>query len=72
MRELFPSLAAGRWTLWGEGPCVTREVEILDLIAVLQKMGAIISRELGIPCIVGTGDATSPLLMAAIVWHLCR
>lgn len=27
---LFPSLDAGTWTLWAEGPCATREVEILD------------------------------------------
>jgi hypothetical protein len=27
---LFPSLEAGTWTLWAEGPCATREVEILD------------------------------------------
>jgi hypothetical protein len=27
---LFPSLAAGRWTLWGCGPCATREIEIAD------------------------------------------
>jgi hypothetical protein len=27
---LFPSLSAGRWTLWAEGPCATRTVEILD------------------------------------------
>jgi hypothetical protein len=27
---LFPSLDAGAWTLWGEGPCATREVEIVD------------------------------------------
>jgi hypothetical protein len=27
---LFPSLDAGTWTLWGQGPCATREVEIAD------------------------------------------
>jgi hypothetical protein len=27
---LFPSLTTGRWTLWGEGPCTTRAVEIRD------------------------------------------
>jgi hypothetical protein len=27
---LFPSLNAGAWTLWAEGPCATREVEIVD------------------------------------------
>jgi hypothetical protein len=27
---LFPSLDAGRWTLWGCGPCATRHVEIVD------------------------------------------
>jgi hypothetical protein len=27
---LFPSLEAGRWTLWAEGPCATRQVEIVD------------------------------------------
>ena len=27
---LFPSLEAGTWTLWAEGPCATREVEIID------------------------------------------
>jgi hypothetical protein len=27
---LFPSLEAGTWTLWGEGPCPTRQVEIVD------------------------------------------
>ena len=27
---LFPSLAAGTWTLQGQGPCATREVEIAD------------------------------------------
>jgi hypothetical protein len=27
---LFPSLAAGTWTLWGAGRCVTRAVEIAD------------------------------------------
>jgi hypothetical protein len=27
---LFPSLSAGRWTLWAEGPCPTMNVEILD------------------------------------------
>jgi hypothetical protein len=27
---LFPSLTVGRWTLWGEGPCATMTVEILD------------------------------------------
>jgi hypothetical protein len=27
---LFPSLDAGAWTLWGRGPCVTRQVEIVD------------------------------------------
>ncbi len=27
---LFPSLEAGMWTLWGEGPCTTREVHIVD------------------------------------------
>jgi hypothetical protein len=27
---LFPSLDAGTWTLWGQGPCATREVEIVD------------------------------------------
>jgi hypothetical protein len=27
---LFPTLDAGTWTLWGCGPCTTREVEIVD------------------------------------------
>jgi hypothetical protein len=27
---LFPSLSAGSWTLWGEGPCPTMTIEILD------------------------------------------
>ena len=27
---LFPSLTVGHWTLWGEGPCATMTVEILD------------------------------------------
>jgi hypothetical protein len=27
---LFPSLEAGMWRLWGEGPCATREVDIVD------------------------------------------
>ncbi len=27
---LFPSLDAGRWTLWGSGPCATQSVEIGD------------------------------------------
>jgi hypothetical protein len=27
---LFPSLEAGTWTLWEEGPCATRQVEIID------------------------------------------
>jgi hypothetical protein len=27
---LFPSLAAGTWTLWGSGPCATQRVEIAD------------------------------------------
>ena len=27
---LFPSLAAGGWTLWGAAPCMTRSIEILD------------------------------------------
>jgi hypothetical protein len=27
---LFPSLEAGTWTLWAEGPCATRQVEIVD------------------------------------------
>jgi hypothetical protein len=27
---LFPSLAAGAWTLRAQGPCATREVEIAD------------------------------------------
>jgi hypothetical protein len=27
---LFPLLEAGTWTLWGEGPCATREVHIVD------------------------------------------
>jgi hypothetical protein len=27
---LFPALAAGTWTLWGSGPCVTRSIDILD------------------------------------------
>jgi hypothetical protein len=27
---LFPSLDAGRWTLWGEGPCPTMTIEIFD------------------------------------------
>jgi hypothetical protein len=27
---LFPSLPAGRWTLWGCGPCATREIDIAD------------------------------------------
>ena len=27
---LFPSLEAGMWTLWAEGPCSTREVLIVD------------------------------------------
>jgi len=27
---LFPSLESGAWTLWGHGPCTTRQVEIAD------------------------------------------
>jgi hypothetical protein len=27
---LYPSLDAGTWTLWGCGPCATRQVEIVD------------------------------------------
>ena len=27
---LYPSLNAGTWTLWGCGPCATRQVEIVD------------------------------------------
>lgn len=27
---LFPLLEAGPWTLWAEGPCATRKVEIID------------------------------------------
>lgn len=27
---LFPSLAAGRWTLWGSDPCATCTVDIVD------------------------------------------
>ena len=27
---LFPSLESGAWTLWGHGPCATRQVEIAD------------------------------------------
>jgi hypothetical protein len=27
---LFPSLDAGMWILWAEGPCATRQVEIVD------------------------------------------
>ena len=27
---LFPSLDAGTWTLWAEGPCPTRVVHVVD------------------------------------------
>jgi hypothetical protein len=27
---LYPLLDAGTWTLWGCGPCATRQVEIVD------------------------------------------
>jgi hypothetical protein len=27
---LYPSLSAGLWTLWAEGPCPTITIEILD------------------------------------------
>jgi hypothetical protein len=27
---LYPSLDAGVWTLWGCGPCATRQIEIFD------------------------------------------